>query len=188
MLRRMPTSEIHLKSILASFLFCVASVTASAQATKPGTYYVKVPVLDERLAPSNQGTSTNRIYLRQKVEVVEIKGDWARVSKYYDGTVEGKAGMVARWVSASGLSTQRPSESPQPVTPNDPRIAKDAISKVGQGGLSEKDVQILYKGALKFLNSGKCSRVELGDKSISKPNTYYINCGGSNIFFTPSKL
>lgn len=179
---------VHLKLLVASFLLCVASLTASAQATKPGTYYVKVPVLDERLEPSDQGASTNKIYLRQKVEVFEIEGDWARVSKYYDGKVEGKTGKLARWVAACGLSAQRPSEPPLPKTPNDPRIAKDAIPKVGQGGLSEKDVQILYKGALKFLNSGNCSRVELGDKSASRPNTYYINCGGPNLFFTPADL
>jgi len=177
-----------LKPVLASILLCAASVTAFAQATKPGTYYVKEPVLDERLEASSKGKSTNRIYHRQKVDVLEIKGDWARVSAYYDGEVEGKTGKVARWVLASGLSAQRPSEPPQPKTPNDPRIAKDAIPKVGEGGLSEKDVQILYKGALKFLNSGKCSRVELGDKSTSRPNTYYINCGGPNLFFTPADL
>ncbi len=177
-----------MKSYLALVLLSAASVAASAQATKPGTYYVSVPVLDERLAPSSQGTSTNKIYIRQKVEVLEIKGDWARVSKYYDGKVEGKAGEVARWVQASGLSQQRPSEPRQPAPQTVPRIAKDAIPKVGQGGLSQKDVQILYKGALKFLNSGQCSRVELGDKSTSRPNTYYINCGGANLFFTPSDL
>lgn len=177
-----------MKLIVASVLLCVASITASAQATAPGSYYVKEPFLDERLEPSNHGTSTNKIYLRQKVEVFEVKGDWARVLKYYDGIVEGKKSKVARWVSASGLSVHRPSEPPQPATPNDPRIAKDAIPKVGQGGLSEKDVRILYEGALKFLKSGKCSRVEFGDKSTSRANTYYINCSGSNLFFTPADL
>lgn len=59
---------------------------------------------------------------------------------------------------------------------------------VGEGGLTEKDVEILNQGALKFLNSGKCTKVEFGDKSTSKPNTYYINCGGPNILFKPSEL
>ena len=168
-------------------LTMIATETYS-QATKPGEYFVKVPMLEERLEPSMKGTSTNKIYLRQRVEVFEIKDGWARVSNFYDGTAEGKTGKVARWVEAKGLSDKRPAEPAQSSVPNDPRIDKDAIPKVGQGGLSEKDVQILYKGALKLLNSGKCSKVELGDKSTSKPNTYYINCGGPNIFFTPNDL
>ena len=177
-----------MKSFITLTLLCTAGLTAFAQATKPGTYYVKVPVLDERLEPSVKGSSTNKIYLRQKVDVLEIKGDWARVSKYYDGEVEGKPGKVARWVLAEGLSAKAPKEPPQPAAPKDPRIAKNAIPKVGEGGLTEKDVEILNQGALKFLNSGKCTKVEFGDKSTSKPNTYYINCGGPNIFFKPSEL
>lgn len=76
---------------------------------------------------------------------------------------------------------------PQPFLPTDARIAEDAFPKVG-GRLTEQDVRLLYKGAIKFLNSGKCSRVEYGDKSISKQNAYYVNCGGPNIFFTPSDV
>jgi len=164
------------------------SGAAFAQATKPGSHYVKESVLEERLAPSNSSNVTNRIYRSQKVEVFEIKNGWARVSKYYDGAVEGKSGQVARWVLASGLSTNQPAELKQPSLPADPRIAKDALPKVGQSGLTEQDVQVLHKGALKYLNSGKCSRVEYGDKSTSKANTYYINCGGPNIFFTPADV
>lgn len=175
------------KSIALIILSMIVTSTYS-QAIKPGFYFVKEPMLEERLEPSLRGTSTNKIYYRQKVEVFEIKEGWARVSKFYDGTLEGKLWKVARWVDATGLSDKRPAEMAQPAVPQDPRIAKDAIPKVGQGGLSEKDVQILYKGALKFLGSGRCSRVELGDKSTSRPNTYYINCGGSNLFFTPSDL
>jgi hypothetical protein len=173
--------------VLVSILICSDAVFA--QASKRGTYYVRENVLEEHLAPSSTASVTNRIYFRQKVEVFELKDGWARVSKYYDGSVEGKNGQVARWVSANGLSVNRPQELTQPTVPTDPRIAKDAIPKVGSGGLTEQDVQTLYKGALKFLNSGKCSRIEFADKSTSKTNTYYVNCGGlSNFFFTPGDL
>ena len=178
-----------MKFVVALALTLSCSGAAFAQATKPGTYYVKANVLEERLAPSSTGSVTNRIYRQQKVEVFELKDGWARVSEYYDGSVEGKNGQVARWVSAGGLSVSRPKDLPQPKVPTDPRIAKDAIPKVGEGGLTEQDVQILYKGALKFLNSGQCSRIEYGDKSVDKPNTYYVNCGGPrNSFFKPSDL
>ncbi|ATE62754.1 SH3 domain-containing protein [Thauera sinica] len=177
-----------MKKIVVVALSLAVSGSAFAQASKPGTYYVKEAALEERLAPSASGSVTNRIYRRQKVEVFEIKDGWARVSKYYDGAVEGKASQVARWVLASGLSSTQPAELPQPSIQSDPRIAKDAIPKVGQHGLTEQDVQILHKGALRFLNSGKCSRVEYGDKSTSKANTYYVNCGGPNLFFTPGDV
>lgn len=162
--------------------------SAFAKQLNPGTYYVKENMLEEKLAPSKAASATNKIYYRQKVEVFETKGEWARVSKYYEGFIEGKKGMVARWVLVSGLSPTLPKELAQPKLASDPRIDKHAISKVGEGGLTAKDVEILHKGALKFLNSGVCKRVELADKSVSKPNTYYVNCGGPNIFFTPDDL
>lgn len=38
-------------------------------------------------------------YKRQKVDVFEIKYGWTRISRYYDGGVEGVAGNVARFVA-----------------------------------------------------------------------------------------
>ena len=69
-----------------------------------GVNYVTVAVLEERLSPSPKGTITNRIYRGQKLDVYEVKNGWARVSKYYDGAIEGKSGKVARWVDVKGLS------------------------------------------------------------------------------------
>jgi hypothetical protein len=179
---------VNMKSSVVFAVALLVPCFSYAQASTPGTYYVAEPVLEERLAPSSGGSSTNRIYLRQKVEVFELKDGWARISKYYDGSAEGKSGQIARWVRASGLSPSQPKEPDQPTLPSDPRIAKDAIARVGQGGLTAEDVQILHKGALKFLNSGQCSQIEYADKSTSKANTYYVNCGGPNLFFTPADL
>jgi len=173
------------------FVLMAAAALSSGCGTIPSgsnAYYVKDGVLDVRLAPSPTGTITNRIYRQQKVEVFEIKGEWARVSNFYDGKVEGTTGQVARWVLAAGLSSSQVADLPQPAISQDPRIAKDAFPKVGQNGLTAYDVQLLNKGALKFLNSGKCRRVEYGDKSVNKANTYFVNCGSQNLFFTPSDL
>lgn len=162
---------------------------SETQTINPGTYYVTENVLEERLSPSATGSVTNKIYRQQKIEVFEVKSGWARVSKYYDGAVEGKSGEVARWVLATGLSSSKPADLPQPTHPSDPRISQDAFPKVGQSGATEQDIQFLYKGALKYLDSGKCSHVEYGDKSTSNDaNTYFINCGGSNIFFTAADV
>jgi hypothetical protein len=176
------------QGITANDTTTVSKEVAFEQATKPGTYYVTKNVIEEYLVPSATGGVTNRIYRHQKVEVFEVKSGWARVSRYYDGDVEGKSGQVARWILASGLSSSQPAELPQPTLPSDPRLAKDAFPKVGHSGITEQDVQLLYKGALKYLNSGSCTRVEYGDKSTSKANTYYINCGGPNIFFTAADV
>lgn len=173
-------------SILVFTIFFTHPVFAKE--FKAGTYFINETVLEEHLAPNLKGKVTNRIYRQQKVDVLEIKGNWARVSKYYAGEVEGEKGQVARWVILKGLSTMRPADLAQPNIKSDPRILKDAIPKVGENGLNENNIKILYKGATKFLNSGQCTSIEYGDKSVSKPNTYYINCGGPNIFFIPSDL
>jgi hypothetical protein len=173
------------------FVVMIAAALSSGCGPMPGgstTYYVKDSVLDVRLAPSPAGTITNRIYRQQKVEVFEINSEWARVSNFYDGAVEGKTGRVARWVLAAGLSSSQVVDLPQPTISQDPRIEKNAFPKVGQNGLTAYDVQLLNKGALKFLSSGKCRRVEYGDKSLNKANTYFVNCGSQNLFFTPSDL
>jgi hypothetical protein len=126
---------------------------------KTGSYFVKESALEVRLSPNPKGKVTNRIYRQQKVDVLEVIGNWARVSKYYDGEVEGEKGQVARWVLIKGLSTSRPADLAQPTIKSDPRIMKDAIPKVGENGLNENDIKILYKGATKFLNSGQCANV-----------------------------
>jgi hypothetical protein len=162
-----------------------AAPAADPEATQR---YVGVDALNVRLAPNLAGAVTNKIYRHQVVGVLEVKDGWARISPYYDGEVEAQSGQVARWVNAEGLVDRPPAELPQPEIQRDPRIAQDAFSKVGHDGMTEQDLRILYKGANKYLAAGQCDRVEFGDKSIDKPNTYYINCGGRNIFFTKNSL
>ena len=121
---------------LSILLFAMAfTPPAFAEAFKTGSYFVKETVLEERLTPNQKGKVKNKIYRLQKVDVLEDKGDWARVSKYYDGEAEGEKGQVARWVLIKGLSTTRPSDLPQPTIKSDPRVLKEAIPKVGEYGL-----------------------------------------------------
>ncbi|MBW2423064.1 MAG: hypothetical protein JRG86_02385 [Deltaproteobacteria bacterium] len=63
------------------------------------------------------------------------------------------------------------------------------MPKVGEDGLTRRDVDILYEGAAHFLRSNRCKQIEFGDKSTSRRDTYYVNCGGpTNIFFKASDL
>lgn len=160
-------------------LFLIIPIT-SVQAAGLGDYYVNVPVLNERATPG--GKIVNRIYKGQKVTVYFIKGSWAQVVT---------PGYKQRWVSMKHLVKKRP----KPAKANniqknlkDPRIMKDAIPKVGQYGLTKKDVDILWKGANLMLKKGRCSKIHYADKSLNKANTYYVNCGSRNIFFTKADV
>ena len=66
---------------------------------------------------------------------------------------------------------------------------RQSLAEFASSGLTEADVAILHRGAKHFLNSGRCKQIEYADKSTSRPNTYYVNCGGpQNHFFKPSDL
>jgi len=74
------------------------------------TYFVAIEQLNVRLDPSKEASITNTLYENQKIDVYEIKNGWARISEYYNGTVEGRDGRVARWVSVKYLSRNPPVE------------------------------------------------------------------------------
>jgi len=172
--------------MVAVFFAFLVSV-ANADAITTGDHYVTANVLNVRLHPQSGSRITNKIYRQQKVEVFEIKSGWARVSKYYDGSVEGVSGQVARWVSKKYLSKSRPKDLDQPVIKADPRI--NGIPKVGEYGATKRDVAILYAAAHHYLKTGRCKTIEYGDKSVSKNGVYYLNCGGPrNLFFRPSDI
>jgi hypothetical protein len=169
------------------FVSLISVSGAHARAAESETYYVSATSLNVRLAPNRSGKITNRLSRQERVDVSEVRNGWARISRYYDGEVEGLTGQVARWVWLASLSKQRPGELAQPAAIADARIS--GIPKVGQGGLTSNDVQLLYRAASYFIDSGRCERVEYADKSVSKPNTYFVNCGEArNRFFKPSEI
>jgi hypothetical protein len=172
--------------LVVALLLTLIPHAAIAEATKPGVFYVTATSLNERLAPNSSAHVTNKLYRQQRVEVFEVRDGWARVSPYYDGSVEGVAGKVARWVGAAYLAPKRPEDLPQAKIGTDPRIE---LPSVGDYGLTATDVKILNRAAHHYLKSGRCKRVEWGDKSTSRAGTYYINCGGpTNIFFRPGDI
>lgn len=150
-----------------------------------GTYWVGVETANEYDAPDGQ--VVNRVYYRQKFTVYEKRGDWYR-------TVEG--GFTPRWSKASDLSPTEPAGVPQyagPAAYRAARIVQGAIPRPGQYGLTKRDVDTLWKGAKVVLQrEAGCSQITVADKSVSKPNTYYVTCriGGmpTNIFFTRAEV
>lgn len=159
---------------------------AGPRIREPGSYFVSDDTVEVRLGPSRSTAVTNRLYRRQRVDVHEIQGSWARISRYYDGRIEDVSGQVARWVPVSALSPDLPAELAQLDVPLDPRIA--GLPKVGENGLTRRDVETLYRGAAYFLETGKCRKIEYGDKSTSRRDTYYLNCGPENLFFKEADL
>jgi hypothetical protein len=108
-----------------------------------------------------------------------VHSGWARISKYYDGSVEGASGRVARWVSADYLSPTKP---------------KSAVSTVPETPLERvlinSDDYKRYKSQFvsaskKLIDQGRCA---LGDfkenggwaKSASQRArpVYFVYCGG----------
>ena len=71
-------------------------------------YFVDTGRLNIRVKPGVSGEIVDVIDKGKKVEVLETKGDWARISQYFDGEGADYAGPVALWVYAIHLSTDRP--------------------------------------------------------------------------------
>jgi hypothetical protein len=156
--------------------------TISGSENVPGEYYVTAPVTEERLSPSLDGKVVNRIYLQQKVTVYRIAGEWALVTE---------PGWQPRWVICEHLSRATPElPTAQLVAQElqDPRIERGALPQVGEFGLTQEDIHILWKGANLMLKQGRCTRVVSGDKSTSKPNTYYVSDGPRNYYFTANDV
>ena len=169
-----------MKRIILILLVLLGNVAHGAT-EGPGWFYVTAESLKEWLGPSTSAAATNTIYKGQAVEVFEVKDGWARVSKYYDGTVEGQSGQVARWVSAQYLGKEK---SAPPVVAADNQLEQaikgsDDFSKYRAG---------LVKGSQELINSGKCSLAdfrEMGGWMRStnyKPKpVYFTYCGGMTL-------
>lgn len=138
-----------------------------------GSYYVQ-STTKVYLGPTTSSQVTNTLYTGERLDVEEIDGSWARISRYYDGSAEGLSGQVARWVKLGNPDQKKPSLPKDRLSGIDPRIK--GLPSPGQG-VSKKDVEILYAAALYYLEVGRASRIAFGDKSVNKRDTYYGESG-----------
>ncbi|MFT4613565.1 MAG: hypothetical protein ACI9NT_000706 [Bacteroidia bacterium] len=97
-----------MRIIIAIFVAALVSINTYASVSSPGSYYASTDNLNVRLSPDSSGKVTNRLSKGSKVDVLSVENGWARISKYYDGSLEGVKGEVARWVSTKYLSTENP--------------------------------------------------------------------------------
>ncbi|WP_373945197.1 SH3 domain-containing protein [Vibrio chagasii] len=140
-------------------------------------------VLDRKLEvveqPEIDGLITGYLYKGEKVEVLEKKGDWARISDYI--VLKEGGPEIAEWVAMSGLS-------------NDEVVISDKENKeILDSYLVKSDDLKLYQekfrnSVAKLISEGECEPSdfeELGGwvKSVrySERDVYFIYCGGLSL-------
>ena len=85
---------------------------------------------------------------------------------------------------------QRPPPQAKPPAPQPDPAAKKydgkifGLPRVGDEGVTAAEVELLQRAARKFIDDGRCGRVDYGDRSQSRPGWYVISCEGRNILFT----
>lgn len=171
---------------MASAALCLAVGLVVFGAAQPrdklvGKAYVIANRLKVRLSPSASGKITNRLDRGERVDVLEVRNGWARISRFYDGHVEGESGSVARWVAAVYLSKRKP---------NPARSA-------GRGGASSSPLERALRSSddygrhrsrflaasRRLISQGRCSVSDFAQmggwiRSTSKRSTYFTYCGG----------
>ncbi len=145
--------------------------------------YVVASELNVRLEPNSKGKITNVLYHGQKVEVFEFRSGWARISKYYDGNIEGVSGNVARWVSSKYLNDDKPA----------PKTQKGKGTTRLERALSYSDDYSTYKSIFidksqVLINMGRCSLADFEEfggwvrSTNYKPKkVYFTYCGEAHI-------
>ncbi|ELB2105052.1 SH3 domain-containing protein [Vibrio parahaemolyticus] len=138
--------------------------------------YVIADALNVRLEPSQTGKITNTLYRGQKVAVLEISSGWARISLFYDGDIERVSGKVARWVSYSYLSSNKPSRRAKSSSRLQSALSSsDDYSKYKDVFLDKS--QVLIK--MGYCNVGDFEKVGGWVRSVNyKPRrVYFTYCG-----------
>ena len=171
-----------MKDILVILMMFSIIPVAYAGGASPGYYYVSPEKLNVRLAANKNGKIVNKIHKKQKVEVFEVKDDWARISRYYDGTDEGVLGNVARWVAVEYLSSI--SHLPVEIKKSDADLSIATAIKLSDD--FSKYQNVFVSASKKLINKGDCKLADfkkLGGwwRSLShKPDPVYVTyCGGA---------
>jgi len=186
-----PTRSLLLWLLRWLMIGCLPSAAAFAAEE----YYVTSEVLNVRLCPATACPITNRIYRQQKVEVFEIRDEWARITEYYDAASERlefpqvSGETVARWVILRALSKSRPADVAFTRKEElDPRVR--GIPDAGLNGISAHESELMGKYANHLVRTGQCTGVEFADRSVNRPKQYFVQCTGENHnrYFTPEDV
>ena len=113
-------------NILLAISFIAFCQQSSAEAISTGTHYVIAESLNVRTAPSANSDIARKLSKDSKVEVLELKNGWARVTEYLELSQTEKAAL---WVSSKYLS--------------------DATKKSAKCKVLDPDIAISYSGGCK---------------------------------------
>jgi hypothetical protein len=166
-----------------SALVLAALLAHAAPAAAQTDLFVQSEHADMFSQPSSRGPRVNRVYARQMITAYETRDGWARVTP---------PGTSPRWMEIRLLGPNRPAERP-PVQSaaifSDSRIVSGSLAVRPGDGLDVQDVEMLWRAARRALDTG-CRKIVGGDKSVSRPNTFYISCDGEprNRFYTAAEL
>lgn len=159
----------------------VAASLGVATAAAEDAAWVAADDLNVRLCASTGCCAVERLARDTQVRIEEERDGWARISAYGQSIPEGceAADAGAHWVSRRFLAD----EAPPGWDPDlwhgalaDRRIR--GVPRVGDYGLTRRDVELIRRYASSLLLSESCSAIEAGNKSVSKPDTYYVHCAG----------
>lgn len=187
------SADLILKRALLSAPLVAAAWAAEARAAD---YYVTASSLNARFCADLACPVAKRLEHGAKVSVHERRGEWARISEFFDPPEKVKipkpeeSGKVARWVAARYLSEKKPA-APPPSGPSQADIDRRIhLPKPGQGGITAKDYKLLRRYARRLLRRGECTAVTNGDKSAQRPGTYFVTCANEyqSRFFTADDL
>lgn len=181
-----------MKSIFYSVIFIAATMTGALAETQ---MWVTGDRANRRTCPSTECGVVGKLFFRESAKVVETKGGWGRVSRYYDAScVGGRSQYVdsgradctadngivdsqfAEWSKLDLLSETRPA---------DPGANASGTAKL----VAQSDDFQRYEGqfvtaAENLLASGQCTAkdfTEMGGwvKSTNKGHgIYFAYCGG----------
>jgi len=155
--------------------------------------WVNVDTLNRRTCPSTSCGVVGKIFFREAVTVHETKGDWARITKYYDASCSAgrsryvdsgnsdcnptngiEGGRFAEWVTTKMLSGTRPA---------DPGAKASGIARVvAQSDHFNRYERQFVQAAEKLLASGECTELDFQDtggwtKSTNKGvGVYFTYC------------
>lgn len=154
---------------LLIIMIVIASTSYAEEITK-GSNYVVSKSLNVRLGPKMSAKKTNTLYYQQKVEVHEVKNGWARISKYYDGLIEGEHKTIARWVSAKYLSGKKPQISHYKIIGDSLKAYRHPRVDTGKYGVS---TVFYFNSKIKVLETRDgWARVSRSSNSSSKDENW----------------
>lgn len=144
-----------MRFLLSIVLIVVAAIPAHAASDR----WVNSDRLMRRTCPSTDCGVVGYLFFREKVDVLEQKNGWARITRFYDASCRNGAseyvekgngrcdvsngfvdGKFAEWVSADFLVAAHPAEPAKGATglfalvqgSNDYRLHKDAFAKAAE--------------------------------------------------------